>query len=115
MNKIETLQPQTEALPVTRLFARFAVGPIDQAAAEQAKHVACLSLLDWIAVAVAGADEPVSQIVRNYAASDGGTPEATVIGHPAKLPARAAALSNGATSHALDYDDTHFLHLGHPS
>ncbi|MBU2408304.1 MAG: MmgE/PrpD family protein, partial [Gammaproteobacteria bacterium] len=29
--------------------------------------------------------------------------------------ARSAALVNGATSHALDYDDTHFLHIGHPS
>ena len=64
MNKIDTIQLQTEALPVTRLFARFAVGPIDEPAAEEAKHVACLSLLDWIAVAVAGADEPVSRIVR---------------------------------------------------
>jgi 2-methylcitrate dehydratase PrpD len=26
-----------------------------------------------------------------------------------------AALVNGATSHALDYDDTHFGHIGHPS
>ncbi len=115
MNKIETVQPDTEALPVTRLFARFAVAPIDETAAHEAKHVACLSLLDWIGVAVAGADEPVSQIVRDYVASDGGTPEASVIGHPTKLPARAAALSNGAASHALDYDDTHFLHLGHPT
>ena len=28
---------------------------------------------------------------------------------------RAAALVNGAISHALDYDDTHFAHIGHPS
>lgn len=31
------------------------------------------------------------------------------------MPARSAALVNGATSHALDYDDTHFGHVGHPS
>ena len=31
------------------------------------------------------------------------------------VPARAAALVNGAASHALDYDDTHFGHIGHPS
>ncbi|CAN0604048.1 unnamed protein product, partial [Ectocarpus sp. 12 AP-2014] len=30
-------------------------------------------------------------------------------------PARMAALVNGATSHALDYDDTHFAHVGHLS
>ena len=115
MNKIETHQPRTEALPVTRLLARFAGGAIDEVAAKEARQVVCLSLLDWIAVAVAGAEEPVSQIVRTFVEGDGGTPEATVIGLNTKLPARAAALSNGATSHALDYDDTHFLHLGHPT
>src|SRR5690606_9935997 len=30
-------------------------------------------------------------------------------------PARMAALVNGSTSHALDYDDTHFGHVGHLS
>lgn len=115
MNKIETVPLNTETLPVTQIVARFAVGAIDQEAAAEAKHIACLSLLDWIAVAVAGRNEPVSSIVRNLVAGDGGTPEATVIGHGEKLPARAAALSNGATSHALDYDNTHFIYLGHPT
>ena len=47
--------------------------------------------------------------------SERGTPEATVIGSRTKLPARAAALVNGTASHALDYDDTHFLHIADPS
>ena len=34
---------------------------------------------------------------------------------PARVPARAAALANGTISHALDYDDTHFAYIGHPS
>lgn len=115
MNKIEIVPPDAETFSVTQTIARFAVAPIDEAAATEARQVTCLSLLDWIAVAVAGCNEPVSQIVRDMVAGDGGTPEATVFGHSAKLPARAAALSNGATSHSLDYDDTHFLHLGHPT
>ncbi len=115
MNKAQRIHTNTEKLPVTQLAARFAVGPIDEGAAEEARHVACLSLLDWIAVADAGRDEPVSTIVRGLVAAEGGTPDATVIGHDEKLPARAAALSNGATSHALDYDDTHFLYVGHPT
>ena len=32
-----------------------------------------------------------------------------------RVPPRMAALVNGATSHALDYDDTHFAHVGHLS
>ncbi|MCP5084800.1 MAG: MmgE/PrpD family protein [Alphaproteobacteria bacterium] len=115
MNKIETLSPETETLPVTQIIANFAVAPIDRDAAADAAQIARLSLLDWIAVAVAGRDEPVAKIVRDLVGGDGGTPEASVIGHDANLPARAAALSNGATSHALDYDDTHFIYLGHPT
>lgn len=70
-------------------------------------------ILDWSAVALAGRDEPVSRILREMTSSEGGTAEATVIGLTGRLPARAAALSNGTTSHALDYDDTHFDHIGH--
>lgn len=115
MNKVEIVPADAQTFSVTQAIARFALAPIDEEAAAAAKHVTCLSLLDWVAIATAGCDEPVSQIVRDLVAADGGTPEATVFGHATKLPARAAALSNGATSHALDYDDTHFLHLGHPT
>ena len=80
-----------------------------------------LSLLDWTACAIAGADEPVSRIVRemilqeNHSAAGGGGARASVVGASARAPVRAAALVNGATSHALDYDDTHFAHIGHAS
>lgn len=100
---------------MTEAIACFAVNTTGDAMAETARHVARLSLLDWLAVAVAGCDEPVSRIVRQLVADEGGVAEASVFAHGAKLPARAAALANGATSHALDYDDTHFLYLGHPS
>jgi 2-methylcitrate dehydratase PrpD len=80
-----------------------------------ALHIMRLSLLDWCAVARAGVEEPVARIVRGLVAEEGGRAEATVAGLTEKLPARAAALANGATSHALDYDDTHFAHIGHPS
>ncbi len=82
---------------------------------ESARAIARLSVIDWIAVAIAGRDEPVSQIVRQMLLDEGGAPQASVIGSQVKLSARAAALCNGATSHALDYDDTHFIYLGHPS
>lgn len=80
-----------------------------------ARHIMKLSLLDWSAVGLAGRDEPVSLIVRAMIAEEAGRPEATVFGLAEKCPARAAALANGTTSHALDYDDTHFVHIGHPS
>jgi 2-methylcitrate dehydratase PrpD len=73
-----------------------------------------LSLLDWTACAVAGAAEPVAAILRGAegAAVAGG---ASVAGQGGRVPARAAALVNGATSHALDHDDIHLGPAVHPS
>jgi 2-methylcitrate dehydratase PrpD len=97
----------------TAALAGFASGKVSDA--DDALAMMRLSLLDWAGCAVAGAGEPVSRIVAEMAAQEGGLGEASVIGTQTRLPARAAALVNGVTSHALDYDDTHFAHIGHPS
>ena len=81
----------------------------------EALALARLSLFDWMVVARAGAQEPLSQIIRAFVIEEGGRADATVIGSTARVPARAAALANGTMSHALDYDDTHFAHIGHLS
>ena len=86
-----------------------------KAVRNSAREVARLSLFDWLAVARAGAQEPVAKILRDLVADEAGKPAASVVGLLGKVPARAAALANGTISHALDYDDTHFAHIGHPS
>jgi 2-methylcitrate dehydratase PrpD len=80
-----------------------------------ARLVTSLSAIDWLAVGRAGAQEPVSRIVRDMVIGEGGAGQAHMFGSPVAVPARAAALANGTISHALDYDDTHFAHIGHPS
>ena len=57
----------------------------------------------------------MADIIRNFVATEGGVEIAAVTGGSIRLPARAAALANGTISHALDYDDTHFAYIGHPS
>ncbi|PUB19382.1 MmgE/PrpD family protein [Yoonia sediminilitoris] len=57
-----------------------------------------LCLMDWAVCLIAGRDEPIAAILAS-GASD-----------PASV-----ALTNGAIGHALDYDDTHFDHIGHTS
>ncbi|MBV1927355.1 MAG: MmgE/PrpD family protein [Rhodobacteraceae bacterium] len=98
---------------LTSSLAKFASG-VDTPP-DSALTIARLSALDWIAVARAGVNEPVARIVRDMAIAEGGAVQAKVFGSDIRLPTRAAALVNGTTSHALDYDDTHFAHLGHPS
>ena len=99
--------------PFTDALAAFAAAPL--AGADTARAVLRLSLLDWCAVALAGRQEPVAQVLRALAEEEGGTPQAHALGLDHRVPARMAALVNGTLSHALDYDDTHFAHIGHPS
>ena len=79
-----------------------------------ALQVMRLSVLDWIACGWTGRDEPVAKLTRTMVLAEGGVAQASLFGG-GRVPARAAALVNGAASHALDYDDTHFAHIGHPS
>lgn len=88
-----------------------AMGPRPPA---DAREVMRLSLADWAACACAGAAEPAARRIADLVRQEAGRPEATLIGG-GRVPARAAALANGTASHALDYDDTHFAHIGHPS
>lgn len=103
-----------QAGAATRVLSRFAARQSVRDVPEATRAVFQLSLLDWMSVAVAGASEPVSLKVRAMVVEEGGAPQAQVV-HGPRLPARAAALANGTISHALDYDDTHFDHIGHPS
>lgn len=96
----------------TSALAAFAAGPISTTA--QARIITSLSVLDWLAVGRVGTAEPVSIAVREMVMDEGGAAHAHLFGGGA-APLRAAALVNGTVSHALDYDDTHFAHIGHPS
>ena len=97
---------------LTTELAAFASGGVTPTGT--ARQVAMLSALDWLAVGRAGCDEPVARILRDQAAEEAGVPQSRLFGGGA-APARMAALVNGTISHALDYDDTHFAHIGHPS
>ncbi|HRK23405.1 MAG TPA: MmgE/PrpD family protein [Beijerinckiaceae bacterium] len=101
-------------LSITGSIARFGSDP-SLVPTESARAVARLSLMDWAAAALAGLDEPVARITRELADEEAGAAQATLFGLARKVPARMAALANGALSHALDYDDTHFAYVGHPS
>ncbi|GIS96192.1 MAG: hypothetical protein CM1200mP22_34290 [Dehalococcoidia bacterium] len=64
---------------------------------------------------LAGAKEPLADVLVNYIKELGGNPTATVIGRGFKTTAPEAGLINGAMSHALDYDDITVITKTHPS
>ncbi|MEL6265447.1 MAG: MmgE/PrpD family protein [Pseudomonadota bacterium] len=98
---------------LTARLAAFACDSPPGAAPACVREIARLSLADWLACALAATGEPVARTARKAAEAEGGVPQASTIGTATRLPARAAALVNATTGHALDYDDTHFLHIGH--
>lgn len=72
-------------------------------------------LLDWFAVTVAGAQDELTDILIREATEDGARGSASLVGRSEKTLPSAAALINGAASHALDYDDVNFAMGGHPT
>lgn len=68
-------------------------------------------LIDWFGVALAGAREPVAGLVRDEFARPEGP--ASIIGSALRAAPQDAALINGTTGHALDYDDVQEF-MGHP-
>ena len=106
---------QGKSLGLTRTIARFIVetkeGDIPSDIFDHAK----VAFMDWIAVALAGKDDPLVEKLIRYADLLGGNEQATILGRGIKKSIDQAALINGAASHALDYDDSIITTLGHPS
>ena len=80
-------------------------------AATQAKR----ALLDTLGVTLAGCREEGSDIVAQWVRQQGAVQEASVLGHGFRTTAVDAALANGTSGHALDYDDVNVSMRGHPS
>ena len=81
----------------------------------QAQTVAKQCLLDFIGVTLAGAHEPLVEILYAEAQDLGGREQAGLIGRGRLVNVEQAALINGAAGHAHDYDDVHLAMNGHPT
>ncbi|OBP75101.1 hypothetical protein BAE42_30755 [Mesorhizobium loti] len=76
---------------------------------EKAIERAKLSILDTIACAIGGSNDPIAHSARQLGALYGGKPECTVWISGEKLPSSLAALVNATTARALDFDETYEL------
>ncbi|WP_036240633.1 MmgE/PrpD family protein [Mesorhizobium sp. STM 4661] len=78
---------------------------------EKAIERAKLSILDTIACAIGGSNDPIAHFSRNLGALSGGKPECTVWVSGEKLPSSLAALVNATTARALDFDETYEIYI----
>jgi len=78
-------------------------------------HESTRCLLDHLGLAIAGASEPATNIAMAQCRLLGGDPQARILGTRYRLRVTDAALVNGISCHALDFDDTHVPTILHPT
>src|SRR5215471_1009083 len=106
---------QDSSAGVTATLARASSQVVFESLPDEIAELTRQCLLDWLGVTIAGARQPLVQILVDETADQGGHAQATLIGRSTKVSTRQAALVNGAASHALDYDDVNWTLQGHPS
>ena len=103
---------QTDA---TRILARHVATTRFEDLGERAVHAFKRTLLDYLTTALTGAQELVSHAMLDYLLSVDASRTAAVIGSPQRLSVMNAALLNGTSTHALDFDDGHTNASAHPA
>lgn len=93
---------------VTEMLCRFATELRYKGIPKEAIGEAKRSILDTVAVAVAGSQEPggAGRIAIELVREMGGVPTCSVIGGGFKTCSVNAAFANGTSGHTLDFDDT---------
>ena len=112
MDKVTEDRTQAD---LTRALAERAIALRYDELPATVRELAGQCILDYLGVALAGAQHPLVRILLDEMADSGGSPQASIIGHGIRLPMLSAALVNGAAAHALDYDDVNMAMPGHPS
>ena len=103
---------QTQA---TRILARHVAGTRFEDLNARAVHSFKRTLLDYLTTALTGSQEPVSREMLDYLASVDASKTSAVIGSSQRLSVLNAALLNGTSTHALDFDDGHTNASAHPA
>ncbi len=99
-------------MSLTEAFVAYSLETTYSDLPEPVRRAASRCLLDHLGCSTGGTQTDLGRMVIDLVKNEGGTPESTLIGcRGPKVPAAAAALANGTTANALDFDDTL---QGHP-
>jgi 2-methylcitrate dehydratase PrpD len=109
------MNAQTTVSATTRALVRAVRGIRWEETPEDAREAGRQCLLDFLGCAIAGSREPLAHILLAEIAAREGSSEAGLLGRRERCSRLTAALVNGASGHALDFDDTHMIMGGHPS
>lgn len=85
------------------------------AADDRARAMAVNCLVDWFGCGLRGAGEPLVHALVKSAGMLGAPGAMPLLGRAERVGLSDMVLINGASGHALDYDDGHGAMMGHPS
>jgi len=97
-------KPMAESKKLSELIADFVVGFDLKSAPPLAIERTRLAFTDTMGVMLAGSREKVSELACDMVKAEGAAPAASVVGQSFKTSPQLAALANGVTAHAMDYD-----------
>jgi aconitate decarboxylase len=99
---------------LTESLSRFIANPGFDTLPAEAVRIVKTGFIDNVATMIAGRNEPVVRIIRQFvAARKSGVREASIVFGEETAASADAALINATAAHALDYDDVALQ--GHPS
>jgi len=99
--------------PTTLTLARYAASTTLEQIPEEVRERAKQVILDEMASAHFGREQPAGTLAARYVAGMAGPPEARVLGTDLRVSAPLAALANGTAGHADEIDGAHVVG-GHP-
>ncbi len=115
MNDLAPAAAGSEQQDATRRLARHVAGKRFEDLSERTVHAFKRALLDYLATSITGSQEPIASQMLEYLTSVDESRTAAVIGHSQRLSVLNAALLNGTSTHALDFDDGHTHASAHPA
>lgn len=102
-------------IPTLGRLADFAAGLDVARLAPRVAESARLSLIDTVGVMIAGASDPLARAAAAHALATRGTGPCRIVGSEAGGGPLTAALVNGVAAHVLDFDDSLYEGMTHPS
>lgn len=100
---------------LAREFTEFAYAAHKDGLSDEVRHFATRQLLDSVGVSLAAIGEDTVRAVAELVSSWESRGSSRHLGGEVGLPPAHAALIGGTLAHALDFDDTHFPSVLHPS
>ena len=96
--------PPIPGKQLRQVLAEFVVGFDLKQVPADVVDLARLAFIDTVGVAVAGSHEEVAHLAAAMVKMEGSASQCTIVGQPFKASPQLAALANGVSSHAMDYD-----------